>query len=140
MRELYKKSTMHKCKRTIYRHEYEGIVEKVIQKTIINSKAYNRRNQIVEHPYGTIKRYFGYTYFSRKGLANVNAEVSSFCFAYNLKRLLNIFSTQKIVTKINDIMKDNSTFVFLFLKKAFFTLLSAKIAINTKNQTNCETA
>ena len=39
--------------------------------------------EIVEHPYGTIKRSFGYTYFLLKGLKKVRGELSLICFAYN---------------------------------------------------------
>ena len=31
----------------------------------------NKRKEIVEHPFGTIKRSFGYTYFIQRGMEKV---------------------------------------------------------------------
>lgn len=55
-----------------------------------NSSFISKRKEIVEHPFGTIKRSFGYTYFLLKGMEKVKGEFSLICFAYNLKRVLNI--------------------------------------------------
>ena len=46
------------------------------------------RKQLCEHPFGTIKRFFGYTYFLMKGLVKVRCEWSLMTLAYNLKRVL----------------------------------------------------
>src|SRR6185503_12294485 len=56
------------------------------------SRARKLRKALVEHPFGTIKRWFGYTYFLVKGLEMVRAEWSLITLAYNLKRVLNLVS------------------------------------------------
>jgi hypothetical protein len=50
------------------------------------------RKALVEHPFGTIKRWFGYTYFLVKGLEKVRGEWTLITLSYNLKRVLNLVS------------------------------------------------
>src|SRR4030042_3134688 len=57
-----------------------------------------KRKELVEHPFGTIKRAFGYTYFLLKGMEKVKAEFSFICFIYNLKRVLNIIPINKLIS------------------------------------------
>jgi len=58
------------------------------------------RKQLCEHPFGTIKRFFGYTYFLMKGLAKVRCEWSLMTTAYNLKRVLKLVSFQKLMAAL----------------------------------------
>ena len=68
----------------------------------------------MEHPFGAIKRHFGYTYLLTRGLESVNTEVSFICLAYNLKRLINIIGVKELIRKFgggSDIqIKQNSYF------------------------------
>lgn len=82
--------------RTIQRWEHEDILESVYQDTW-NNDIYKQRRCIVEHPFGTVKRSFGYSFFLRRQMDNVDAEASSMFIAYNFKRLLSMFSTQKLI-------------------------------------------
>ena len=65
-----------------------------------NKKLIEKRKEIVEHPFGTIKRSFGYTYFLLKGIEKVRGEFSLVCFVYNLKRVLNIVGTKGLMEAI----------------------------------------
>ena len=65
-----------------------------------NKKFIDKRKEIVEHPFGTIKRSFGYTYFLLKGIEKVRGEFSLVCFVYNLKRVLNIVGTKGLMEAI----------------------------------------
>ena len=56
-------------------------------------------DMIVEHPFGTVKRSLGYSFFLRREKENVDAEASSMFIAYNFKRLLSMFSTHELVKK-----------------------------------------
>lgn len=85
--------------RTIQRWEHEDILDVVRQDTLDNNDIYKQRRCIVEHPFGTIKRTLGYSFFLRRQIDNVDAEASSMFIAYNFKRLLNIFSTQELIKK-----------------------------------------
>lgn len=86
--------------RTISRWEHEEIIEKVSRTTLENDDVYRQRQCIVEHPFGTIKRNLGYTYFLRKGLEQVQAEASLICLAYNLKRAINILGVGGLIHRI----------------------------------------
>jgi len=89
--------TSSKTGRSINRFSDEEIIEKVDEITLKKNYIYKRRGSIVEHPFGTIKRHFGYTYFLTRGLQSVNSEGSFIFFAYNLKKLINILGTRKLV-------------------------------------------
>lgn len=70
---------------------------KVDMKSEQNKKLISKRKEIAEHPFGTLKRNLGYTYFLQKGLENVKTEFSFMCFAYNFKRLLNLFTVSELL-------------------------------------------
>ena len=54
------------------------------------------RKQLCEHPFGTLKRFFGYTHF----LLKVRAEWSLMTLVYNLKRVLNLVRFQKLMEAV----------------------------------------
>lgn len=106
----YKCSNCNSCKykkactssgtgRTIQRWEHEDILESVYQDTWNNNDIYKQRRCIVEHPFGTVKRTLGYSFFLRRQMDNVDAELASMFIAYNFKRLLSMFSTQELIKK-----------------------------------------
>ena len=63
-------------------------------------KIISMRKEICEHPFGTIKRNFGYTYFSMKGQDSALSESSLIGFIYNLKRVLKISGIKKLMAVI----------------------------------------
>ena len=65
-----------------------------------NSRLIHKRKEIVEHPFGTIKRNWGYTYFLLKGTEKVQGEFSLICFAYNLKRVFNIVGVKELINAL----------------------------------------
>ena len=48
------------------------------------------RRRTVEHPFGTIKCWMGWTHFLTKTLPRVRTEMSLHVLAYNLKRVMRI--------------------------------------------------
>ena len=95
--------TSAKGGRAILRLKDEEIIEKVSENTEKKNKIYRKRGSIVEHPFGTIKRHFGYTYFLTRGLDSVNTEVSLICLAYNFKRLINIVGVKELVRRFRGV-------------------------------------
>ena len=65
-----------------------------------NKRLLSQRKELAEHPFGTLKRPFGYTYFLLKGLEKVRAEFSLMCFSYNFKRVFNIVGFQEFMAAI----------------------------------------
>ena len=57
----------------------------------------SRRMCLSEHPFGTIKRTMGATYFLLKGMRKVAGEFALFCLGYNLERARNIPGFQKMM-------------------------------------------
>ena len=60
------------------------------------------RGAIVEHPFGTIKRHFGYTYYLTRGLDSVNTEGSFICIVNNLKRLIKIVGVKELIRRFKE--------------------------------------
>ena len=50
-----------------------------------------------EHPFGTIKRAMGFSYFLLKGLRKVTGEFALMCLGYNIKRAKNLLGFDKMM-------------------------------------------
>ena len=59
-----------------------------------------QRKQLVEHPFGTMKRWMEQGYFLMRGKHKVATEMSLTVLAYNLKRVLKLRGTQKLVAAL----------------------------------------
>ena len=66
-----------------------------------NSELVKSRKSIVEHPFGTIKRNMDAGYCLTKGLEHVSGEFSLTFLAYNLKRVINILGSKKLIECIS---------------------------------------
>jgi hypothetical protein len=59
-----------------------------------NTKAhmplYKKRQELAEHPFGTVKHGWGSGHFLTRGSENVRTESLLHFFAYNLKRVINM--------------------------------------------------
>jgi hypothetical protein len=60
-----------------------------------------RRREIVEHPFGTMKRWWDQGYFLMRGLPNVKAEMSLTVLAYNLKRAMKIVGVPRLIAAVS---------------------------------------
>lgn len=94
--------TSAKGGRSVTRLREEEVLERIAKNMGSQSHIYKQRAAIVEHPFGTIKRHLGYTYFLTRGLASVGTEASLICLAYNLKRLINIKGVKELVGLLRD--------------------------------------
>ncbi|WP_066499383.1 IS1182 family transposase [Abyssisolibacter fermentans] len=91
------KCTTAKKGRKVLRGEYQDIYDEAAKTMDENKKLYKRRQMIVEHPFGTIKRALGFTYFLTRGNESVKAESYMHFFIYNLKRVINIIKIDKLL-------------------------------------------
>jgi transposase len=100
----------HQCsklpKRIIQRSEYQDAVDLNDNNIKQNPQYYKRRQAICEHPFGTIKRHFGYTHTLLKGLQKVNGEMNLIMFCYNFMRTKNILGFDKMMEHINNWQPD----------------------------------
>jgi transposase len=97
---LKKQCTRNKANRTITREENEGLMEAMAARMKAQPEKFKLRKELAEHPFGTIKRWFGYTHFLLKGLVKVRTEWSLTTLAYNLKRVLNLVSFEKLMQAV----------------------------------------
>lgn len=97
---LKKQCTRNKANRTITREQDEAVMEAMAARVRAHPEKLKLRKQLCEHPFGTIKRFFGYTYFLMKGLTKVRAEWSLMTLAYNLKRVLNLVKLDQLMAAV----------------------------------------
>ena len=53
------------------------------------------RKRTIEHVFGTLKHWMGWTHFLTRGMHNVATEMSLSVLAYNFKRVLSILGFQR---------------------------------------------
>ena len=86
--------------RWVSRHFHEEALARVKQRTEQRCDLMRQRRQIVEHPFGTIKRMMGQPRFLMRGLRQVEAEMALSVLAYNLMRAINVLGTPKMNTAL----------------------------------------
>jgi hypothetical protein len=107
--------TRSKKERLIHRSEYADYYERNRTNTIEKEHLYKRRQTIVEHPYGTIKRQWGYSYIlTKKGISRASSDVGLMFIAYNLRRIGNILTREVLKEYLK---------VVAFLYDAIFDLI-----------------
>ena len=85
------KCTTSKDGRQIQRNQSALNVLRNKQNMEKNMEIYKQRQAIVEHPFGTIKRNWGFDYImTKQGKKRASADVGLILIAYNLRRLLTI--------------------------------------------------
>lgn len=94
---LTKNELEYRHKRHIDRNEFDHAIERNARFVASNKELYRRRQAIVEHPFGTIKRSWGYTYTLLKGKEKVGGEFALIATCYNLRRLVSILGTKDLV-------------------------------------------
>jgi hypothetical protein len=97
---LRKHCTRNQANRTITREQDEALMEAMAARLKAHPQILKLRKQLCEHPFGTLKRFFGYTHFLLKGLVKVRAEWSLMTLAYNFKRLLKLVSFDKLMAAV----------------------------------------
>ncbi|MGK0173911.1 MAG: transposase [Ulvibacter sp.] len=83
--------------RRISRWEHESILDTVNERLEQEPEKMKARRNTVEHPFGTIKYWMGYTHFQMKTLECVRTEISLHVLSYNLKRMINIVGIKPLM-------------------------------------------
>ncbi len=81
----------------ITRWEHEHVLETVQRRLDEHPEKMRTRRGTVEHPFGTIKYWMGYTHFQMKTLKRVATEMALHVLAYNLKRVINIIGIAPLI-------------------------------------------
>ncbi len=86
--------------RNIDRSEYQDAVEDNNQRVDQQPELYRKRQAIVEHPFGTIKRGWGYSYTLLKGVQKVNGEMALIFLCYNLRRSVSLLGLTSLLEQL----------------------------------------
>lgn len=83
--------TTAKNGKILQRSEFKAYIEESAERVVQDRELYKRRQAIVEHPFGTIKRQWGFDHvMTKRTMARASADVGLIFIAYNLKRILNL--------------------------------------------------
>jgi transposase len=124
---LKSQCTTGKGPRKIKRPLGQDAADRMLQRVASNRQFLELRKQLVEHPFGTIKRSMGQSYFLMRGKEKVSAETSLTLLAYNLKRVLNLVAVDKLITALAKRNVDNALpvtrFAVFALQKSLWAFL-----------------
>ena len=91
--------------RVIERSQYAPYIEMNKQNIEANPEVYKKRQSIAEHPYGTIKRQWGFYYIiTKKGIKHASADAGFMFVAYNLRRLINIIDRNTLTKFLQELV------------------------------------
>jgi len=95
--EFAAQCTTNKNGRILERSEHADLIYANKLRIDNNKELYLRRQAIVEHPYGIIKRQWGFSYImTKKTMQRASADVGLIFVAYNLLRIMNIISHETL--------------------------------------------
>lgn len=91
--------------RLLERSEYAPYIERNKHNIEAEPMLYKKRQAIVEHPYGVIKRQWGFYYImTKKTMKRASADVGMMFTAYNLRRLLNIIGKNEFKKYLKELI------------------------------------
>jgi transposase len=86
--------------RRIKRWEHEAVLERMQVRLERMPQAGRLRRQTVEHTFGTLKSWMGAAHFLTQTLPKVRTEMVLQVLAYNLKRMIQMFGVQPLISAI----------------------------------------
>ena len=123
---FFTKCTKNKAGRLIERSEHMDLIDANKQRLHEDLTTYRKRQAIVEHPYGVIKRQWGFYYImTKKTIQHASADVGLIFTAYNLRRIFNILDKDVLRKFLKELC-----LVFMALKRPLFAFLSSFTAFD----------
>jgi hypothetical protein len=117
--------TKNKKGRLLERSEYQPYIEQNKKNIETGSSTYKKRQAIVEHPYGIIKRQWGFYYITtKKGMKRASADVGFMFIAYNLRRLINIIDKNLLRKYLQELAR-SFLIILTFVKAIIFKMRSS---------------
>jgi len=111
---LRSQCTRSQKERLIQRSEYADYYEANMANVKDKEQLYKRRQAIVEHPYGTIKRQWGFSYIlTKRGINHASSDVGFMFIAYNFRRIISILGKDQLMEYLRIL-------VWLFLSVSAF--------------------
>lgn len=89
----------------VQRTEYADHIEANAERMEACEGLYKQRQAIVEHPFGTIKRQWGFDHvMTKKSMKRASADVGLIFIAYNLKRIMNLIGMKELIEKLKKLV------------------------------------
>lgn len=96
--------------RVMERAAHAHLVETNRKRMEEHHELYRKRQTIVEHPFGIIKRQWGFSYImTKKTIKHASADVGLIFSAYNLKRIFNILPQEELKKYLNGLFSIRCT-------------------------------
>ena len=86
--------------RRLSRWSEEAVLDRMEARLITRPDLLQRRREIAEHPFGSIKQWMNQGYFLTRGLEKVRAEFSLTALAYNLVRVVTILGVRRLLAAV----------------------------------------
>ena len=86
--------------RAVSRLEHEDALDRMAARLKARPEVLDRRREMVEHPFGSIKQWMYQGAFLMRRLEKVRAEFSLTALVYNLRRALNIVGVDKLIAAV----------------------------------------
>lgn len=109
--------------RYIFRGIHEDLIDEMEQRVLENPDIVKRRKELVEHPFGTIKRWMDQGYFLMRGFEKVDGEMSLTALCYNIKRVLNIFDVKELIANVQALAVNYTNNLFLSFKLKIYNII-----------------
>ena len=87
--------------RRIYRWVHEDIMQAMQQRVAENPEKVQKRKELVEHPFGTMRHWMNHGSFLLRGLEKVSGEGALMALTYNLKRVINIIGVKELIAAVS---------------------------------------
>lgn len=94
------RKTNHRFKAISLSEEESVWNEWVVLRFYPNQQHLRKRNTVVEHPYGTVKRWHGASYLLTKGKQKAAAETGLSFLAYDFRRVINLLGVQQTIAMV----------------------------------------
>ena len=91
------KCTKSKTLREVERNPYQDDVDEAAARAKKRPGLYQRRKELSEHPFGVVKRKWGYGQYLCRGIEKVAGETALMFLAFNFRRVLNIKGAKKML-------------------------------------------
>ena len=112
----------------IQRSEYQEYVNQNKHRIEQNKDYYRKRQAIVEHPYGTIKRQWGFSYImTKKYIKRAEADVGLIFTIYNLRRLINLIGFEALQNHLKKALSIFLAAILTFISQISITQLDTNI-------------
>ncbi|MBF2710065.1 transposase, partial [Flavobacterium soyangense] len=123
--KFFSQCTKNKKGRLIERSQYADLIYENKVRIENNYDVYRRRQAIVEHPYGVIKRQWDFYYImTKKTIKRASADVGLIFCAYNLRRIFNLIDQNQLKQYLRVLALHFGTIKAIF--KAFYALFYFK--------------